>query len=245
MMTEEILEQARVLWASSRRQSRDAKIAVGRLLREHVLSMMRQADAANAKLPSREWVGARPVRDRAVRDSARHLGIKDHTVRRLIQGSAVVDLLGEGVDLGGVSWSSVLQFRLCVERTPVSRRKAEGADHVRRSSKDDGGITLEQRERWHVRGDVGVLRTLFRRAVTEGLDAAEVRSLLPRKAAPGTARSREQPEQAAPPSADAFLTGSPRDVVETLLAAIRKTEDADAILALLAAELKRPQPIRF
>jgi predicted fused transcriptional regulator/phosphomethylpyrimidine kinase len=218
---DDLLRQAKAVWALSKIASRDAKIEVGGLLKRHLLERLKQVERLSEKQrrvrrANREWI---------IRHAAANVGMPVNRVYDLIRLAATVELLADGGQVGQLSYSSLRLFRVLVRR-PVGELKR---------SSNGPGMTPVEKEQWEVVPPIQKSRAIFAMAVAGGYDEAGVRIILPRRAA-GRVEERSAPK---PAPIQAARLGSPRDVAEMILDMIRGNEDADAVMRILETELRQ------
>lgn len=223
MRDDSLLDRACALWGASRIASRDARLAVGKLLNDYAAANLAAADGMNEA--DRRAAGL--SRTGLIALAARRLGLGEGKVRELMHVEGAVAALSDGGEVGGASWSTLRALRVLVAHPPGEISRTRGG----------GGLTAAQKAGWVAGGDAA--RPLFRRAISEGWASDEVRSHLARLAGAAGPPPRG-PREGPAPGMDLFSlarNGTPRDVADLALQLVNSSADPGAVGRLVRAGL--------
>lgn len=159
---DEILNHAAEILATTRIQSRDSYITVGRLLAEFVLLSLREADNMNEQDRRENSF----TRERLIKVAAHRLSIYISRARELLRVAKVVELFG---DPGNLSYSSLRVFTPFVRR--IKCKIARGRELK------PGEVLPSVAEQWEICYTQGRITPvgLYRTAIANNWDSKRIR----------------------------------------------------------------------
>ncbi len=250
-MTEldELLDQAASVFRNGEQDYRDACVTAGRLLHAYVVARVRLGDG----MPEDRRTELGHTREAATEDAAGKLRTKRSRITSLIRVAAVVDVLSEGGEVGGLSYASLRAL------TPLVENRA--GDVARGRVPTDGECLPSEGLAWRpkqIRGETTAAET-FRRAVREDWGSKAIERHLaslsfprhggqqPRLEIIGNGSNKgkvigyKNPNEANnvvdPIEGVAVGLASPRDVAERLTRLIEQSAEPLTVLTLLEGQL--------
>jgi len=240
---ESLLVQAERAYRDGEAKYRDTLIATGRLLHAFVLAGLREGDGATDR--ARHAAGI--TRCGLVARAAERLGATPLRINHMIHLTAVVDLLSDGGDVGGMGYGALWRFSVFVRRSAEGYRRADGRRDSRRS--------VSLCETWVVKPDYATAAVeLFRRGAREGFTAAqavaEVGKLFRGGRKGKSRRLSPKAVRKADNAAAAFARAAPGDAADACMRLVLANEDPWQVAQRLIAELqkvprRKPNPLHF
>ncbi len=159
-----ILEQVAAVWTGETARHRDGMLAIGRSLREYIITGLKERDQMRAGDAKRSKIS----RGRLVNAAATRLKTRREKINVAIGVVAVVELLSLNGDVGEMSYESIKMFATLIERH-------KGAQTQRRLA---GNVSPEVSETWSIKGRYPQAIELFRRAVAERQSLKEIQRII-------------------------------------------------------------------
>lgn len=245
------LDKAKALWHDARREWRDTKLEVGRLLHRSLVERLRE-EADHLDLSQRAARGvSRPV---LINHMAVALGLSIHNrqraVNNLMRVAVAADMLCPDGNLGSLTYTHLAHFQTLIQRRPgtAARVMANGDLKAKRRScrvEVEEPVLPSQKEEhiWVV--PEADARALFVQVRDEGWDGDETRSrvLTLMRKDNTRARSRmraaeKRAEEARPEGGlavvrDMAMTADPRDLADLLLGLCALSTRKDEVRRIL------------
>lgn len=247
----QILEEIVKTYTAGRLGYRDAMLRVGKLIGDYVRAVLMSSVGMNIQ----DRIDSGKTRASATLNVSKVLGISLSKVSGMVRCyQAATVLSGGSGDVGGLSYSAIRSFAVCVRR-----RVVQSSVRSRASATEEA---LAAAETWDVRIGYGWAVGLFAQARTEGWTDVEVRRRLKeagracrvRTKSVGTSASvpsgrtvtaREVAEIVArrtmpttmPDLVGVVRNGSPRDAAEAIAQLVRESSDPGALSRHLIDEL--------